>query len=251
MAYTNHKFCWHGCVSTDVDKAIAFYTNVVGWTHAAVQMGDEEANMFVAADKPRCHVMAPPMEGVPSHWSNYLRVTDVDASTAAATEAGGQVLVPPTDIPPGRFSVVASPSGAAVSLFTERDPETAENPPAGPGSFHWTELHSTSIDADVAWLRAAFGFQTSEMPMPQGGTYYLINDGDTQVGGAMQGMHEGAPSMWLTWVSVTDVDAATARVTESGGNVLSPLMDMPGVGRMGIIQDPTGGVIGLITPANA
>ena len=32
MAYANNKFCWHGCVSTDVEKAKAFYPEVLGWT---------------------------------------------------------------------------------------------------------------------------------------------------------------------------------------------------------------------------
>ena len=61
------------------------------------------------------------MDGVPSHWNNYLRVENVDESARSAEAAGGKVLVPGTDIPPGRFCVVASPSGATFSLFREAD----------------------------------------------------------------------------------------------------------------------------------
>ena len=248
MAYANLKFCWHGCVSTDVERAKAFYTEVVGWNIVTTPMGDDEATMFAAAGVPRAHLMAPPMEGVPSHWTNYLRVEDVDASTAAAVEHGGQVMVPPTDIPVGRFSVVTSPSGAAVSLFHEGDPSAENAPREGNGHFHWTELHSTDIAADLPWLQATFGLTISEMPMPQGGTYNLLMHGDELIGGAMPNMHEGAPSMWLTWVAVDDVDAAYARVSANGGTQLGELWDMPGTGRMGIVQDPTGAVIGLIQP---
>lgn len=30
MAYTNHKFCWHGIISTNVDASKAFFTEVIG-----------------------------------------------------------------------------------------------------------------------------------------------------------------------------------------------------------------------------
>lgn len=250
MAYINNKFCWHGCISTDVDKAKAFYTEVIGWSIVEAPMGDEVATMFAASDVPLAHVMTPPMDGVPSHWNNYLRVDDVDARTQAAVENGGTLLVPPNDIPPGRFSVVALPSGAMLSLFHEADEGTAVNHPGGDKSIHWVELHSTDIAKDVAWIQATLGLTIGEMPMPNGGTYYLLNDGDTQVGGAMQSMNEQAPAFFLAWVQVDDVDAAAERVTNHGGQLLGEPMDYPGVGRMIVATDPTGGVLGLITPAN-
>lgn len=250
MAYVNNKFCWHGCISTDVDKAKAFYTEVIGWGAEEMQMGDETSTMFVQGGAPIAHLMAPPMEGVPSCWNNYLRVADVDAATNAAVAAGGSVRMPPTDIPPGRFSTIALPSGAVVSLFHEVDEATAQNHPATIGGFHWVELHSQDIDADVAFMTSVFGLTTGEMPMPNGGTYHLLNDGDTQVGGAMKSMQEGAPSFFLAWVAVEDVDAAAERVTNHGGQIMGEPMDYPGVGRMVVSVDPTGGVLGLITPAN-
>lgn len=248
MAYINHKFCWHGVISTDVDKSKAFFTEVIGWSAEEMQMGDETSTMFVTGGAPIAHLMAPPMPGVPSHVNNYLRVEDVDASTAKAIANGGTCAVPATDIPPGRFSVITSPSGAMVSLFKEADP-SAQNHPATDKGFHWVELHSTNIDADVAFLKATFGFDIGEMPMPNGMKYYLLNDGDTQVGGAMPGMNPDAPAFWLAWISIDDVDAAATRVTNHGGTLLGEAMDMPGVGRMVVAQDPTGVTFGLITPA--
>jgi len=248
MAYVNNKFCWHGIITTDVDKAKAFYGEVIGWGIQDMVMGDETATMVTAADIPRAHIMTAPMPGVPPHLSSYLRVADVDAGTAAAVANGGQVVAPPMDIPPGRFSVVSSPSGGVFCLFHEADEATAQNPPAGEGAIHWVELHSTDITADVAWLKASFGFSTSEMSMPQGGTYFLLNDGDTQIGGAMQGMNPEAPSHWLVWVNVSDVDACIERVKNHGGRSFNEPMDMPGVGRMAVVADNAGAVFGVITP---
>jgi predicted enzyme related to lactoylglutathione lyase len=248
MAFANNKFCWYGVISTDTAKTQAFFTEVCGWGVETMQMGDEEATIFSAGGVPFAHLRAPQM-GEPSHINAYLRVTDVDAGAAAVTANGGQVIVPPTDIVPGRFSVVASASGAVFSLFHEADESTSGNHPGGDGSIHWTELHSSDVEADKAWLTSSFGFEVGTMPMPNGMTYYLLKVGDDMAGGAMPGMQPGAPSFWLSWVQVDDVDAAAARVTHHGGQLMGQAMDMPGVGRMVVAQDPTGLVFGLITPA--
>ena len=51
-------------------------------------------------------------------------------------------------------------------------------------------------------------------------------------------------------MTVDDVDARTAKIASAGGGVIVEPMDIPAVGRMAIIQDPTGGVIGVIKYAN-
>ena len=49
----------------------------------------------------------------------YVTVDDIDATVAKVKELGGNVIVPPTDIPKvGRFSVFADPQGAVISAIT-------------------------------------------------------------------------------------------------------------------------------------
>lgn len=248
MAYTDNRFCWHGIATTDMDRVVAFYPAVLGWTSQAVPMGDGPVPIFAAAEVTRSHV-EPAADGAPSHWNSYLRVDDVDARAKAAEEAGGQIVVPPADIPPGRFAVVTSPSGAALYLFHEADP-SASDAPSGPGAIHWNELWSRDIDADLAWLKTAFGFEIDTMQMPNG-PYYLLNHGGTSCGGAMASTDERAPAMWLAWVQVDDVDGTVTAATAHGGSVIAPAFDVPGVGRMSILSDPTGAAFGVITPPAA
>jgi predicted enzyme related to lactoylglutathione lyase len=54
---------------------------------------------------------------VPAHWLVYFGVDDTDATVAKATELGASTLVPPTDIPPGRFAVLADPDGATFAVI--------------------------------------------------------------------------------------------------------------------------------------
>jgi len=248
MAYDNLSFCWHGVITPDTDAAKSFYTQALGWDVQTMPMGDDDATMFAAGGVPRLHLSAPQEDGIPAHWDNYFRVDDVDAVTAQAVANGGAQLVPPTDIPPGRFSVVASPSGAVLHLFHEADEGTATNPPAVDGGIHWVELHSHELDKDLAWLKATFGLATETMDMPMG-PYTILRTEAGMVGGAMPAMQEGAPSMWLTWVRVDDVDAVAAKVTAAGGQLHTEAMVAEGVGRMVIAADPTGGVFGIIQPS--
>jgi predicted enzyme related to lactoylglutathione lyase len=256
MAYNNLHFCWHGINTTDMDKAEAFYAKALGFDILKTPMGDSTATMITANGIPRAHIMPVPMEGMPSHWNNYLRVEDVDASAKIAVDNGGTLLVPGTDIPPGRFAFVTSPSGAAIALFRESGDDATNPPRDDMGAIHWVELHSTNLDADLAWLSSTFGLQAAKMEMtgdaaPPGGYYILSTGPDAPpTGGAMTSMApEGTPASWLAWVSVDDVDACLERVKSQGGTAVTPAMDAPGVGRMAMIQDSTGAHFGIMTPS--
>ncbi len=252
MAYDNLKFCWNGIVTSDVAAAGQFYSETIGWTPAEHTFPDgSTAAMLVGGGLPRAH-LRPTMPGEPSHWESYLRVQDVDQATQASADAGGAVLAPPTDIAPGRCSVVASPSGGKLCLYHEADEAAATNPPPGIGGIVWTELHSRDVEPDVAWLKQAFGFGTGDMPIPGGGTYTLLEVDGVRSGGACAAMHHpDAPSMWLNWAAVNGVDEVVERIKTLGGKALTDPSDYPGVGRMAIVADPEGAIFGVITPAAA
>ncbi len=248
MAFETNRFCWHGCTSTNVEVSKAFYSKVIGWEVQTTPMGDSEATFFrVGADKIFAHLSPPEMDGVPSHWSSFLRVDNVDASTTSAVKNGGHEIMPPMDIPPGRFSVISTPSGASMVLFHEADPTDSHHHETAPGLVHWVELHSKDIDTDIAWLKKTFGFDISEMQMPNG-PYYILKNGDQPRGGVMASQSDDAPAMWLVWINVSNVDETLASAESNNGKVLSPIFEVPGVGRMAVMQDPTGGVLGVITP---
>ena len=114
-------------------------------------------------------------------------------------------------------------------------------------------------DASVAGPGNAIGLSISPvhiddipMPMPDGGTYWLAMAGETRVGGLMT-MPEmapaGTPAYWLTYIAVDDVDAATAKVGETGGTVMVEPFDIPDIGRMSVVRDPQGAVLALVTSA--
>lgn len=245
MALSNNTFCWNGIVTTDIERTLAFFPEVLGWTEQRVEM-DGETIMFAAGGEPLAHVRGPQMEGEPSWWNNYLRVEDVDAAAEATRAAGGEVLVPPTDIIPGRFATVKTPSGAVFTLFKEAKADDSDAG-LGVGKLHWVDLHSKDLDADLAYLRDHLKFETQTMDMPTGPYTILDPEGNARAG-VMAGQNPQAPSMWVAWIHVESVDDTLGRARNAGGKVVAEPWDVPGVGRLALLSDPAGVTFGVITP---
>lgn len=115
------------------------------------------------------------------------------------------------------------------------------------GAFSWSELMTSDPAAATAFYSALFGWtvQTSDMGT---GPYHMVKLGDTAVGGVM-GMPPDAPPMpphWGCYVTVDSVDDTLAKCAALGGKTLVPAMDVPGVGRMAVIQDPQGAVLNVM-----
>ena len=119
------------------------------------------------------------------------------------------------------------------------------------GSFHWNELNTHDPKGAQAFYGKALGWSFDVMPMP-GFDYYIIKAGDKAVGGIfeMKGAEfEGMPSHWFAYVAVDDVDARIAQAVTLGATIRRGPWNIPGVGRVAIVQDPTGAAAGWITPA--
>ncbi|MBZ4336310.1 hypothetical protein NR800_05645 [Corallococcus interemptor] len=62
-----------------------------------------------------------------------------------------------------------------------------------------------------------------------------------------QAAARGAPAHWLGYVGVEDVDQAVRAFTERGAVQLGPTHPAPGGGRVAILRDPGGAIIGVAT----
>jgi predicted enzyme related to lactoylglutathione lyase len=56
--------------------------------------------------------------GVPSHWTPYVRVDDVDAATSQTEALGGEVMIAPVVVADmARISIIVDPVGAHLGLW--------------------------------------------------------------------------------------------------------------------------------------
>ena len=115
------------------------------------------------------------------------------------------------------------------------------------GAFSWSELTTTDPAAAATFYGKLFGWTTEVMDMGTG-PYMVTKVGETSVGGIM-GPPSGAPPMpphWGCYVTVNNVDDTLTTCAALGGKTLVPAMDVPGVGRMAVIQDPQGAVLNVM-----
>ena len=120
MSDTKGKIGWIDMSVDDADGVRDFYKAVVGWGHEDVSMGDYADYSMTAADGTAisgiCHARGS-NAALPGGWLIYITVDDVDASAAACTEHGGEVIVPVQGLAGGRFCVIRDPGGATAALY--------------------------------------------------------------------------------------------------------------------------------------
>jgi hypothetical protein len=114
-------YCWSELMTDDLAGAKAFYKAVFGWD--AETQGPEGPGGYTewkVGGKSIGGMMAKPdvmPAGTPSFWGVYFAVADTDASVSRAQELGASVMMPATDIEPGRFAVLSDPGGAMFNIL--------------------------------------------------------------------------------------------------------------------------------------
>lgn len=116
------------------------------------------------------------------------------------------------------------------------------------GMFVWNELVASDPDQSRAFFQELMGWASREVDMGPLGAYTVFEHDGKDVAGMMRA-GAGQRPRWQAYVAVDDVDAVAARAEELGGRVLDPPSDIPGVGRIATVADPTGAAVSLLTPA--
>lgn len=251
MSESKHgNFVWYEHLTRDTQAALAFYTEVVGWKTQAFPEGGDYM-MWVGSQGPLGGLYELPKEaeamGAPPHWIGTVRVDDVHATAAKATELGGKILKAPEEMPGvGRFAVLADPQGATLSVFT---PEGAMqmHDPSKHGEVCWRELMTSDCEAAVAFYGALFGWKIlDEMEVGPMSKYRIFGLGEEQLGGIMPVPSEARmPPMWCYYVNTEDFEATFERAKQHGAKVVHGPVDIPGGGRIVQLTDPQGALFAL------
>jgi len=106
---------WNELVAVDLAAAKAFYGGLLGWSAEDVP-GPIPRISFTLGDLLIGGGHAPaPQEDPAPHWTVSFGAADADQAAGEVQRLGGTVLLPPMDIPVGRFTIVADPAGAVFS----------------------------------------------------------------------------------------------------------------------------------------
>jgi predicted enzyme related to lactoylglutathione lyase len=252
MPNSPNPFVWYELVTTDSEAAEAFYRAVIGWTSQDSGHPEMRYTIMSAGDKNVAGVMTLPPEvcdlGGRPGWIGYIGVEDVDAATIKLRQAGGAVHREPDDIPNvGRFSVVADPQGATFVLFQPLGGDGAPAPMGTPGHIGWRELYAADGQEAFEFYAGQFGWtKTEAMDMGPMGIYQLFAAGGEAIGGMMTKPQQIPAPFWLYYINVPELDAAAARVTGNGGQILFGPEEVPGGAWIVQCLDPQGAMFALV-----
>ena len=247
--YPRGAFCWADNTSTDPETAKAFYMDLFAWGKNEIPMGENMSyTMFQLEGENAAALsgMMPEMQemGMPSHWTNYVSVDDVDSLADVVTDNGGTILYGPMDIfDSGRMLQIQDPTGAQLGLWQPKN-HIGAGIVNTVGAMCWNELLTKDTAAAKAFYNKLLGweYQTDE------NGYILIMNGGRNNGAMMQ-MDESfgnMPSVWQPYFTVADIDASIERAGELGGTIIIPKTEAPGAGHFAYLSDPAGAYFYII-----
>ncbi|MFE2100365.1 MULTISPECIES: VOC family protein [unclassified Streptomyces] len=236
--------CWTELGTSDLERAKGFYTELFGWRPETDPR--QEAGGYTVAHLGDAAIAAlTPLyqESQPVAWNVSFAVTDADDAARRVEEAGGTVILGPTDVfDVGRFAVALDPTGAAFQLWQARAFAGAGlfN---SPGTLGWVELATRDTDRARDFYTTVFGWSVNASERY---TQWGIDGADF---GGMADMGDRfppeVPPHWLPYFAVDDVDATAQVAEQANGTVVMPATSVPDGPRIAVLRDPQGAAFGV------
>lgn len=158
-------------------------------------------------------------------------------------------MIAPKAIPGrGTQAILRDNGGALFGVVTSETGDPLDES-ARAGEIIWADIFVRQPSSVVAFYRGLAGYRTQETFRDDGARVVLIAGGFHRA--AIKELPEGdhRPG-WLPYVQVDDVASAVQRATAAGGKVLLAPSARHLDGNLAVIQDPQGGVIGIVKWSN-
>lgn len=120
-----------------------------------------------------------------------------------------------------------------------------------PGTFSWIDLSTTDQAAAKEFYQELFGWDAEDVPVEENVSYTMFSRKGKNVAGLSQMSEEmkaQAPPHWNSYITVENVDDASAKAKKLGANVLMDPFDVFDSGRMTVILDPHGAAFSIWQP---
>ena len=115
----------------------------------------------------------------------------------------------------------------------------------------WHELNTWDALEARNFYRRTLGWSFEQITLPDGEPYWLARKDGKTIGGVYSlsaPKFKGIPAHWMTYMAVDYIEHAERATTSAGGEVTRPATEIPGIGKIAIVTDASGALIGLIEP---
>ena len=247
--YHPGKFIWVDLVTSDVESAKQFYGKLFGWQFEGepgkttpftlIRQGGTPIGGIVYRENPgSSHQEA--------RWLSYISVPDVDTAAETATENGGEVFIAPFDLSErGRMAIILDPQKVPLGLLKARGGDPADQE-VTPYRWMWRELWTTDTASAIRFYGKLAGYTPESVTSSlQREPYTVLTIGGRARAGMGQITRTKVEPLWLPYVNVADPQAIAAKTVTLGGAVLIAPDSTIRDGTVGVIADPTGGILAI------
>jgi predicted enzyme related to lactoylglutathione lyase len=245
------KFVWFDLVTDQIDASRRFYADLFGWDIGQVGSAPERYSVVTHNGRRIGGMLQrqPPRgASAGARWIGLISVPNVIQATQYTQARGGKVLVGPVELPQrGAHALLRDPQGAVFGVLRSSSGD-APDIPLENGMFVWVDLLARDPDAAAQFYRGLAGYSLDRASMGNVEQILLTAGQYTRAGIVHLPPSVDRPG-WLPFVHVDDVLGTIGRVVITGGRVLlSPRPELLG-GQVAVIEDPRGGVLGVVNAA--
>jgi uncharacterized protein len=248
---SNRFFTWHDLYTADPVRAQNFYKEFLGWRIETTDMGGTPYHVAYAGSKGIGGIngFMPGSPAIP-HWANYIDVADVAAAESRITANGGSIVVPAFPIPGvGSIAYAKDQLGASFAIIEDDNLDAAPQWPPhnpGPGEVVWHDLMSSQVPESARFYANVIGWEARDWTDPKFACFGLTV-GETTAAIVVERPRDEVPIEWTVYFEATGpIDDMIAQAIALGGKSFTGKINQPGFGDFSIIEDPTGGVFGIV-----
>ena len=245
------KFVWIDLVTTNMEAARNFYSRLFGWEFRRVGDAATGYSLVLNGDRPVGGVVdlaARPNAPAVPRWVAYISVPDVAQAQKAIVNAGGRQLVATKALPKrGEQAVFADAEGAVFGVIKSDGGDPADFM-AEPGDWIWIQLLSRDVSKATGFYRSVAGYEVVENTQSSRKNQFLLVSGTFARAAVSQlpTSHPKAPPIWLPFVRVENLAQSLTVAQQLGGRIaVMPRADLF-EGRMSVVADPSGALVGLM-----
>ncbi|MBE1876304.1 VOC family protein [Myceligenerans pegani] len=240
---------WIDLETHEVDAALAFYGELLGWRFTEKVPPAAPGRYVVASrdgtDATSIAAIATPDPGFDGEvmWHTYLAVDDITATAERVTALGGVVSSPPEPVGPpggpaaGQMARIADPQGAPSRLWQAGTRPGAQAVNA-PGTWNFSSLLTPDVDQALRFYGPLFGWERSDdlgagMARVPGYGDHLARTVDPAIHERQEHVPPGfadvvagiapaaGPARWSVAFAVADRDESAATAERGGATVLA------------------------------
>ena len=137
------------------------------------------------------------------------------------------------------FTIIFCLSGCSTQLPTV--PAFSTDGQHQPGKIIWHDLVTPDLQQARNFYSKLFGWSFEDLT----DGYTLIKHNGNHIGGMARHRQSGNSAYWVPLMSVPDVDKAVKYTTQSGGELLLKAFELPGRGRIAVVNDPQGAIFAV------